>query len=130
MALISGPTVEAAISDPNSELAKLAATEMEPAKLVGEIFFRVLNRPATPREIELGAAELRKLPEEHQQLAARLKQVETLAAAAKQKPIDPKIQQLRDEVQLSARQLEKARITFAQDLAWALINSPAFLFNR
>ena len=48
MALISGPTVETAISDPGSDLAKLAATEKDDARLVGEIFLRVLSRPATP----------------------------------------------------------------------------------
>lgn len=75
---------------------------------------------------------------------------EALAAARRPSPVDPKVQALRDalteagrllaidpdllrlrrNVQLSAKQLENARLTFAQDLAWALINSPAFLFNR
>jgi WD40 repeat protein len=82
MALISGPTVETAISDPNSELAKLAATETDDAKLVGEIFLRVLARPAAPKEIETSVAALRKLPEEHKELAARLQQVEAQSAAA------------------------------------------------
>jgi hypothetical protein len=45
-------------------------------------------------------------------------------------PVDPKLTELRNDVQMSAQQLENARLTFAQDLAWALINSPAFLFNR
>jgi len=45
-------------------------------------------------------------------------------------PVDPKLNQMRADVQMSAQQLETARLTFAQDLAWALINSPAFLFNR
>ena len=42
----------------------------------------------------------------------------------------PSSKRLRRDVELSAKQLEKARLTFAQDLAWALINSPAFLFNH
>ena len=66
MALISGPTVEAAISDPQSELAKLVATEKDDAKLVDEIFLRVLNRPATTQEIEAGLAALRRLPDDAQ----------------------------------------------------------------
>jgi hypothetical protein len=73
-----------------------------------------------------------------------------LAESKKPRPIDPKLKQLRDayevasqplpvdlkreqlqhDVELSARLLENGRLTAAQDLAWALINSPAFLFNR
>ena len=52
MALISGPTVDAAISDPNNELAKLAAGDWTTRQLVDELFLRILNRPATPQEIE------------------------------------------------------------------------------
>jgi hypothetical protein len=75
MALISGPTVEAAISDAESELSKLAMTEKDDAKLVGEMFLRVLNRPATPPEIEASLAALRQLPEGHKQLTARLEEI-------------------------------------------------------
>jgi hypothetical protein len=45
-------------------------------------------------------------------------------------PIDPQLARLERAVQLSGDQLHNARLTTAQDLAWALINSPAFLFNR
>jgi len=49
-----------------------------------------------------------------------------------QKPItfDPKLLQLRRDANLSQKQLGTQRLTAAQDLAWALINSPAFLFNH
>ena len=67
---------------PQSELAKLAASEKDDAKLVGEIFLRVLNRPATMQEIEAGLAALRRLPEEHKQLAGRLAESEQQSAAA------------------------------------------------
>jgi hypothetical protein len=40
MALISGPTVDSAISDPANALAKLAASEMDDTRLVDEIFLR------------------------------------------------------------------------------------------
>ena len=53
-----------------------------------------------------------------------------LALASQPLPVDPKLTQLRRDVELSAAQLGQSRLTFTQDLAWALINSPAFLFNR
>jgi hypothetical protein len=42
---------------------------------------------------------------------------------------DPALVRLRADAQHSAEQLNNRRLTAAQDLAWALINSPAFLFN-
>jgi hypothetical protein len=81
MALISGPTVEAAISDPASGLSKLAESEKDDARLIGEIVLRVLNRPAAPKEIEAGLDVLRRLPGEHKQLLARLQETETQSAA-------------------------------------------------
>ncbi len=44
--------------------------------------------------------------------------------------LDPKLVQLRLDTAMSVRQLTDKRLTMAQDLAWALINNPAFLFNR
>ena len=55
---------------------------------------------------------------------------DALAEVSRPLPPDAKLQRLRRDVELSAKQLEKSRLTFAQDLAWALINSPAFLFNH
>jgi len=45
-------------------------------------------------------------------------------------PVDPQLSRLERAVQLGNEQLQNSRLTTAQDLAWALINSPAFLFNR
>lgn len=45
-------------------------------------------------------------------------------------PEDPKLARLKRAVSLSDQQLKNSRLTTAQDLSWALINSPAFLFNR
>jgi hypothetical protein len=44
--------------------------------------------------------------------------------------IDPKLMQLRRDADLSTQQLGNKRLSAAQDLAWALINSSAFLFNH
>ena len=45
-------------------------------------------------------------------------------------PPDAKLAQLDADVKTSESQLANERLTAAQDLAWALINSPSFLFNR
>ena len=45
-------------------------------------------------------------------------------------PDDPALVQLRRDVQESTKQVNNRRLTAVQDLAWALINSPAFLFNH
>ena len=49
---------------------------------------------------------------------------------SKATPDDPQLVQLREDVKQSEVQLAKIRLTAAEDLTWALINSPAFLFNH
>ena len=53
-----------------------------------------------------------------------------LAEANKAISEDPHLVQLRSDVKFSQEQLKNRRLTTAQDLTWALINSPSFLFNR
>lgn len=55
---------------------------------------------------------------------------EKLARAEKPLPEDPQLKALKRAKELSGKQLENTRLTAAQDVAWALINNPAFLFNR
>ncbi len=43
---------------------------------------------------------------------------------------DPALVQLRVDVEQSSSQLKNIRLTAAEDLTWALVNSPAFLFNH
>ncbi|MFN0068395.1 MAG: DUF1549 and DUF1553 domain-containing protein, partial [Limisphaerales bacterium] len=68
----------------------------------------------------------RPLPEDERQKELEL----NLARAARPVPVDPVLVQLRQDVELSSHQLAQKRLTATQDLAWALINTPAFLFNR
>ncbi|MEE3219325.1 MAG: hypothetical protein VX257_03635, partial [Planctomycetota bacterium] len=61
----------------------------------------------------------------------KLKELRNLVTAAEQPlPVDPRLGQLRADVETSKKQLENARLIGAQDLTWALINNPAFLFNH
>ncbi len=73
-----------------------------------------------------------------------------VAASKAPLPVDPKLKELRDQleyakkpvqpdpvlvalrrdVEISVEQAATRRLTAAQDIAWALINSPAFLFNH
>ena len=49
---------------------------------------------------------------------------------AKGLPVSSRIARLRRAMDLSKGQLGKKRLIGAQDIAWALINTPSFLFNR
>jgi hypothetical protein len=40
------------------------------------------------------------------------------------------LERLKVDAEQSEKQLQAERLTAAEDLTWALINSPAFLFNR
>jgi len=53
-----------------------------------------------------------------------------LEQAKKPVPVDPALVQLRQDLEMSVQQAAARRLTAAQDIAWALINSPAFLFNH
>ena len=44
--------------------------------------------------------------------------------------LDAKLVQIRLDAEQSKAQLANKRLTGVQDLAWALINNPAFLFNH
>jgi len=52
MKLIMGPTVNNAIIDPDNAITKLVANTKDDEAVVNSIYMRVLNRPATRRELE------------------------------------------------------------------------------
>ena len=62
--------------------------------------------------------------------AGEKQRIDTLAKASVAIPIDPDLVEVRRIAQVSDQQSKNPRLTFAQDLTWVLINSPAFLFNR
>ena len=53
-----------------------------------------------------------------------------LATANEPIKLDPLLVQLRIDAAASQKQVGNKRLTVVQDLTWALINNPAFLFNR
>ena len=61
----------------------------------------------------------------------KLQELKAAVELAK-KPVqpDPALVALRRDVEISVDQAATRRLTAAQDIAWALINSPAFLFNH
>ena len=61
----------------------------------------------------------------------KLKELEKqLAEAKKPVPIDPKLRELRRAVELSKKDVDRYRLTAAQDIVWALVNTSEFLFNH
>jgi WD40 repeat protein len=74
MALISGPTVGNAIDDANNAIAKLVAEESNDARLVNELFLRVMNRPATAEEIAAYFDSMSLIDGDHQSLTKALQE--------------------------------------------------------
>jgi hypothetical protein len=72
MALVSGPTLADAIADPNNELTKLLTRENDDAKLIDDLFVRILNRPATATEIATCRSDLQSIDDDHRKLAENL----------------------------------------------------------
>jgi len=61
----------------------------------------------------------------------RMTQLKAALAAAERQVNEPgPLVQLRKDVEMSIAQAADRRLTGAQDLTWALINNPAFLFNH
>ena len=83
MALMSGPTVGEALSQAGNGIAQIVASQPDDAKLTDEMFMRILNRPATPKEVEAALAHLQELPIDNTNLIAEF--------AAYSKEIEPAI---------------------------------------
>ncbi|MCS6852554.1 MAG: DUF1553 domain-containing protein [Gemmataceae bacterium] len=94
MALVNGQTIAEAIGDPNNAIAKLVAAEADDAKVVNELFLRILNRPATQKEIEAALETWRRLDEDHARLEKALREAEEAHVAVKAQREANRLQQL------------------------------------
>lgn len=102
MALVSGPTLAEAIADPNNELTRLVGREADDARLIDELFLRVLNRPAKESEVRACLAILAEIGEDHTKLAEALGKAEAEFALGR-----PQLERER------AAALERARAALA-----------------
>lgn len=73
MALVSGPTIGSAIAESQSDLHQLAQRTEDPKVLVSEIFYRVLNRPASEKELELALTLFPQVESDHRSLLDQAK---------------------------------------------------------
>ena len=108
------------------EVLAIAAEQRTPEQTARlQDYFRQNSRDRQRLQAELASAEA-PLPED-----PGLKQRESqLVEAERPIEVDPQLVRLRQEVATSQNQLANKRLTAAQDIAWALINNPAFLFNH
>jgi hypothetical protein len=81
MTLVNGPTIAEAIADPQNAIASLVASQPDDAKVVDELFVRLLSRPAAPSEVEAGVTALNAGGDELDALAAKLTEYESTLAA-------------------------------------------------
>ncbi|HJQ78882.1 MAG TPA: DUF1553 domain-containing protein, partial [Lacipirellulaceae bacterium] len=72
MALVSGPTVGDAISDPSNQVARLVAQVADNAELINRLFLQFLSRPGKADEISGAAAMFEQLDKDHAALVAAL----------------------------------------------------------
>jgi hypothetical protein len=99
--------------------------QSDPQKQLLLRFYRNADPALKKLETELAQARM-PLP-----IDPKVKELKSqLAEVSKPIITDGKLLQLRQDMEMSKQQLANPRLTAAQDLAWALINSPAFLFNH
>jgi hypothetical protein len=102
-----------------------AADRTEAQKTTLADYFRRTNAESVKLDLAYAASKL-PLPTDPGTLQRRA----VLAKAQEPIRLDPKLVQLRQDAQHSKTQAADTRLTGAQDLVWALVNNPAFLFNH
>jgi WD40 repeat protein len=80
MALVNGQTVADAVADPSNAITKLVAAEKDDRNVVAELFLRILNRPATDKEIDAALAAWKEIDRDHASLEKEYKTAEAAEA--------------------------------------------------
>ena len=75
MALVSGPTVGNAISDPKNILPKLIESSDDDKKVINEIFLRLLSRPADEEELAASLAMLDAVDKDHENIVRKVQEL-------------------------------------------------------
>ena len=94
IALISGPTLGDAISDEKNEIVRLANETAENSDLIGQLYLRLLNRPASASEIEASQAIFVDVTDDHDQVTAALRKYEAESAPRLEKQKQARAAQL------------------------------------
>ena len=125
LADVAGPIGPGLPEDFRAVLAVAPELRTEAQKNVLHAYFRVMDAELRAKTDALNASKAplpvdTKLQELRNQLEFARKPVQP----------DPALLALRRDVEMSVEQAAARRLTATQDIAWALINSPAFLFNH
>jgi hypothetical protein len=125
-ATVSQEPLEQGLPESVYPVVKLKAEQRsEEQKQVLAAYYRSIDLGLLKQQQALAKAKM-PVPED-----PKLKDLKSVLAKAELPvPIDAKLVQLRADAEMSTKQLANKRLTGAQDLAWAIINNPAFLFNR
>ncbi len=111
------PLVEMAVLNPETRTPEMQAALEE----------FIIAQDEGLRKIEVEIARLSApLPPDPKHVALQ----EAVATAKQPIPEDRLLVSRRTDKDMSTKQLENLRLTMVQDVAWALINSPEFLFNH
>ncbi len=100
--------------------------KFDPTHSLGRFRFSVTSapRPISLKRLPVELTQILAIPKD-KRTAAQVKRV-----ADHYRSLDTELARLQADVQRSENEVKNRRLIGTQDLAWALINNPAFLFNR
>ncbi|MDE2681829.1 MAG: DUF1553 domain-containing protein, partial [Verrucomicrobiota bacterium] len=109
MALITGPTVDAALTAPDNAIAKLVKDQPDDAQLVNVLYLRILNRPARKAEIAKAMALLDSIEPEHRALLKEM--------AAYEKELEPVTQKRETARQVNLDEAKAKLAVYEKEIA-------------